>query len=233
MTPSPVALELDLVSKGKREHRSGGMLITGTRLSALLFQLVARISTLQFIAACSTVPALPTPTLPPRSIPTPPPATAPPAATAQPPKTTQTSPAVAAPAAVPTTYVASGQRTDASAGSEHVVMDMAIWVLPSQEEGHCIALEPGKLDITTQLIGPPPARPTRFVFAGYSTSDITIPSPVEMTLTSATQTFTSRLGGGLYCYELANLSPVPLNADRAAITALGQYVALYVVQALP
>jgi hypothetical protein len=119
----------------------------------------------------------------------------------------------------------------ASAPGEHVVLDIAVWVLPPGEEGHCIALEPGRLDITAQLIGTAPTRPIRFVFAGYSPSDTA--TAVDTMLTSDPRTFTSQVGGGLYCYELSNRAPAAPNSDRAAISALGQFVALYMVQALP
>jgi hypothetical protein len=108
---------------------------------------------------------------------------------------------------------------------------MAIWVLPPGEEGHCIALDPGRLEITAQLIGAAPMRPIRFVFAGYSPSDTAV--PVDTMLTASPRTFTSQVGGGLYCYELSNRAPAAANSDRAALSALGQYVALYMVQALP
>jgi hypothetical protein len=134
-------------------------------------------------------------------------------------------------ASAPSANAAAPPLGGASASGEHIVLDMAIWVLPPGDEGHCIALEAGRLDITAQLIGSAPMRPIRFVFAGYSPSDTA--TPVDTMLTAAPTTFTSQVGGGLYCYELSNRTPAAPTTDRAALTALGQYVALFMVQTLP
>jgi hypothetical protein len=110
------------------------------------------------------------------------------------------------------------------AQSERVIAGMLIRVLPSEGEGHCIMLDPGRLRVTAQTVGNAPARPVEFAFVGYRGSDT--PATIHTDVTRTSRVFTAMVQGVLYCYNVANRGTVPRGAGFAQITNLDALVSL-------
>ncbi len=111
--------------------------------------------------------------------------------------------------------------------SEHVLMDMQVWVTPPQGSGYCAQLEAGTFTAELQAVGQGSNGrgqpwPVEFSFYGYRGFDD--PATIDTTVSSLAPTSVSAplQGGGLYCFSLTNLVQVSANAPNAVTTQYWQ-----------
>ena len=110
-----------------------------------------------------------------------------------------------------------------------VLMDVTLRAEPPDPSGHCLVLEPGQLAVTTQAGGEGAVQPVEFSLAGYRGHD---PSAAMLfSVTRSPTSSTTALSGGLYCYTVTNLAPLPPGAGAATATTLAQEVALRITWA--
>jgi hypothetical protein len=110
--------------------------------------------------------------------------------------------------------------------NSRVVADMTIQVVPPDQQGLCLLLDPGTVSIGAKLTGPKTDHTVSFLFSMYRGGD---DQTYVASLSSIENDYTLPLTGGLYCYSLRNTTPVTKDMGLAQLTNLAEDVNLRII----
>ena len=113
---------------------------------------------------------------------------------------------------------------DAMAG--RVVLDATLMVTPATDPGLAIQLGPGRLMVIARLADDEIRAPTSLHFRADRNSDPA--AHIEMPVSSAGETATVDLSGGVYAIRVHVNAPTPDNATLADVAHVAQFVELRV-----
>jgi hypothetical protein len=84
------------------------------------------------------------------------------------------------------------------AEDERVLVDLVVRMQPNDYDGHCMRLEPGRLQATLQLVGRP-VLPVRFLLGIAQDTDA---ERIRTTVEPDPITYSIPVDAGIYCYSL-------------------------------
>ena len=118
-----------------------------------------------------------------------------------------------------------------SAGNrtERTVLDATLMVTPAADAGLALQLGPGRLAVTAQLEEDDVRAPTTLILRADRTSDPA--AHLEMPVSTAAETVTVDLTGGVYALRVHVNAPTPDNATLADVAHYAQFVTLVVTHA--
>jgi hypothetical protein len=112
------------------------------------------------------------------------------------------------------------------ANGERVVLDATLMVTPAADAGLAIQLGVGQLLVSARLADDDVRAPTVLIVRADRNSDPA--AHVEMPVSSAGESTTVDLAGGVYSIRLHVNAPVPENATLADVAHVAQFIELLV-----